>query len=153
LLLLLNQIFDGKKTIDYNKASIMERILRSKEKEKEQITDFLQDLSDEERNIETIFKKHKLERWGAGLQKGLTQYVQETYDQERAALEKQALMDVKLGKNMFVTDMNRDIYALDVTMDERNVQEIENEINDLSFIPDDDDADENNDNEGYLQFT
>ena len=80
------------------------------EKEKEQITDFLQDLSDEERNIETIFKKHKLERWGAGLQKGLTQYVQETYDQERAALEKQALMDVKLGKNMFVTDMNRDIY-------------------------------------------
>jgi hypothetical protein len=152
ILVLINLIFDNKKTINYNKEAIMERVHRAKEKEKEQITDFLQDLSDEQRNIETVFKKHKLEKWGVGLQKGLTQYVKKTYDQEREALEKQALTDIKLGKNMFVTDMNRDLYALDATMEDRNVQEIDNEINDLSFIPDDDDINEDQDNDGYLHI-
>ena len=148
VLVVLKQVFDNKKSINHNKDAIMGRVLRSKEKEKEQFTDSLENKTDEERNIDTIFKNHKLERWGVGLQKGLTQYNPKTYDQERAALEQQALMDIKLGKNTFVTDMNREIYTLDVNMDDRNAQEIEDEVNDISYIPDDDDNDE--DNDGYL---
>jgi hypothetical protein len=150
VLALLKQVFESKKTINYNKETIMGRVLRAKEKEKDNFTDYLEKQNDEERNIETIFKKHKLERWGVGLQKGLTQYVQKTYDEERTALEQQALMDIKLGKNAFVTDMNREIYTLDASMEDRNAQEIDDEVNDISYIPDDDDIDEDRDNDGYL---
>ena len=51
--------------------------------EKDRKTTMLKDLTDEERSVDTIFKKHKLGKWGVGLQKGLTQYVAETYDRER----------------------------------------------------------------------
>jgi hypothetical protein len=55
----------------------------SRDKEKTEITDYLKKMSDEERNLETSFKSHKLGRWNVGLQKGLTKYVGDTYDAER----------------------------------------------------------------------
>uniref|UniRef100_A0A6C0AYA5 Uncharacterized protein n=1 Tax=viral metagenome TaxID=1070528 RepID=A0A6C0AYA5_9ZZZZ len=132
-------ICNDKKNINYNYESIMEKILRSKEKEKDIITDFLQNLTDEEREIENIFKNQKLERWSKGLQKGLTQYVQENYDQEREAMEKQAIKEKKLGINSAVTDMNKDIYKLDIDSEEAIAAEIEAEAYDLDYLPEDDD--------------
>ena len=76
----------------------MEKVLRSKEKEKTQITDYLKYMTDEEREIENLFKNNKLERWNKGLQKGLTQYVQETYDEERELAEQELIKERKLLK-------------------------------------------------------
>ena len=73
----------SKDTINFSYDKVMERVRRSKEKEKDQMTDFLQNMTDEERDVENTHKNLKLGKWGAGLQKGLTQYVQEVYDQER----------------------------------------------------------------------
>ena len=139
LSVLLLLFSNHKKTVNYNYDIIMEKVLYSKEKEKEEITDYLKEMTDEERAVENVIKNSKLERWSKGLQKGLTQYVKETYDEEREAIESRALMEAKVGKMSMVTDMNRDIYMLDVGDQEDIDAEIEKEEMDLSGLAEDDD--------------
>jgi len=91
--------------------------------------------------FKNLFKNNKLEKWSKGLQKGLTQYVKETYDEERDALEKQALKERQLGRRSDVTDMNKDIYALDIDDQAQLVQEIDNEVNNLNeYLGENDDG-------------
>ena len=97
------------------------------------------DLSIEEREVENLFKKHKLEKWGVGLQKGLVSYQQKTYDDELEAMEKTMNLEKRLGKKDYVTDMNRDIYINELEETERVATEIEREEYDMSNIIDDDD--------------
>jgi hypothetical protein len=127
---------------------VKEKINMAKEKEKTIITDFLKNLSDEEREIENILKNNKLEKWNKGMQKGLTQYVKENYDEEREALEKQALKERKLQQNNNVTAMNRELYNLDNDEDEARGQAIDEEEYSLSNVPDDDDFNYDNDQDG-----
>lgn len=125
-------ICSDKEHIDYNYDSIMEKVLRAKEKEKDDITEKLKSKSDDERNVENIFKTHKLGDWGKGLQKGLTQYDEDTYDEERTRLEENVIKELKLGKNNLVTDLNKEIYSFELD-EERLIQErIENEVYDLN---------------------
>ena len=119
---------------------VKEKISYAKEKEKDLITEYLKNLTDEEREVENIFKNNKLESWSAGLQKGLTQYVASNYDEERSKIEKQALKEYKLRQNNNVTEMNKEIYKLDIEETERIEKEIEDEEYDITNIPDDDDA-------------
>ena len=126
--------------ININYDKISEKINIAKENEKTTITDFLKSLSDEEREIQNIFKSNKLEKWSAGLQKGMTQYVKSTYDDELEQIEKQAI-DKKLNKNNQVTDMNRDIYQLDIEQQQQVDEDIEKEEYNMDNIPDDDNID------------
>ena len=111
----------------------MERILRSKEKEKDNITSYLKEMSDEEREIENLFKNHKLGMWGVGQQKGFRTYQGETYDAEREAMEKQALMELRMGQSNQVTEMNRDIFAMDAIAEQAEAERIEAEAMDLGL--------------------
>ena len=110
---ILNIFANTKRQTNFNYEGIMERILRAKEKEKEGVTQRLKDMTDEAREIDTEFKRHKLGDWGKGLEKGLTQYVQETYDQEREALDKRLLLEKQLNTGNIVSDMNMDIFIMD----------------------------------------
>jgi len=130
-------------------AKVKEKIVMAKEKEKTLITDFLKNLSDEEREIENILKNNKLEKWNIGMQKGLTQYVKENYDQEREALEKQALKERKLQRNNNVTAMNKEIYDLDLEEQMHNDEAIDAEEYSMSNIPDDDDFNYENEDDDY----
>ena len=121
----------------YNK--IKEKVIFAKEKEKDLITSYLKELTDEEREVENIFKANKLEGWSMGLKKGITQYVAENYDAERIAMEKQAAKEKKLNQNNNVTEMNKEIYKMDLEQDEQINQDIENEEFNMNNIPDDDD--------------
>tara|TARA_Y100001970_G_scaffold286563_1_gene409018 strand:+ start:5 stop:5449 length:5445 start_codon:yes stop_codon:yes gene_type:complete len=123
---------------NYNK--VKEKITYAKEKEKDLITQYLKELTDEEREVENIFKNNKLEGWNAGLQKGLTQYIASNYDDERMKLEIQANKEHKLNNNNNVTEMNKEIYMLDIDENERIQEEIENEEYNMNNIPDDDDS-------------
>ena len=145
----MNIICVNKDIIDFSYDNIMEKVLRSKEKEKTQITDYLKYLTDEEREIENLFKNSKLERWNMGLQKGLTQYVKETYDEERDKLDKQMILENQLGINDLVTNMNKDIYMLDLLDEESILQEENNEQYNISHIPDDDDYQDRDGDEYY----
>ena len=79
----------------------------------------------------------------------MTQYVQENYDEERDALEKQAIKEKKLGLNSAVTDMNKDIYKLDFENEIETAEEIENEEYNISGLPDDDDYGQLDGDEDY----
>jgi hypothetical protein len=124
---------------------IKDKINMAKEKEKDLITDFLKNLSDEEREIENILKNNKLEKWNKGMQKGITQYVKENYDEEREAMEKQAIKEKKLQQNNNVTAMNKELY--DLAMDEQTLNDsaIDAEEYSMNDIPDDDDFNYDND--------
>jgi len=135
----VNIICDSKDTYEYDYHTVMDKVHRAKEKEKNIITDYLKNLTDEERAIENVLKNNKLEKWNVGLQKGLTQYVKDTYDDEREAMEKQALKEFKLGENNLVTAMNKDIFAMDFENDAQVAEDIENEAYDMSMLPEDDD--------------
>jgi hypothetical protein len=128
-----------KDRIFLNYETIMDKVFKSKESEKNRITDRLQNLTDEERNVDTILKINKLGVWSKGLQKGLTTYVKETYDEERAYDDKMEEIERQLKKtNKNVTDNNVDQYLEDF-FEERDVDEdIEREENDLTnYLGDD----------------
>ena len=142
-------ICNNKKVIDYNYAGLMEKIHRSKEKEKDTITDYLKKMSDEEREIENIFKNNKLERWSRGLQKGLRIYQADTYDQERQDMEAQALLELQMGKTDVVTEMNKDIYSMEAIEQQARDAEMEAEAYSMSGLPDDDDYGDRDGDEMY----
>jgi hypothetical protein len=127
---------------------VKDKINMAKEKEKDLITDFLKNLSDEEREIENILKNNKLEKWNKGMQKGITQYVKENYDEEREAMEKQAIKEKKLQQNNNVTAMNKELY--DLALDEQTLNDhaIDTEEYSMNNIPDDDDFDYENGEDG-----
>jgi hypothetical protein len=128
-----------KKRINMNREDIMELVLRSKEREKDIKTRQLKDLTDEERKVDSELRKAKLGQWNIGLQKGLTQYVKGFYDVERAEMEKEAIIESKLGNITDVTNMNRDIYEMDVVNEHMTDLEAEAEANDMTLLADDDD--------------
>ena len=83
LLDIISMFGKTKQLLNYSYTDIIYRVNVSKEKEKDQFTKRLKDLSDEERNIENTLKNHKLGLWSKGLSKGVTQYDKDTYDDER----------------------------------------------------------------------
>ena len=135
-------ICNDKKVINYNYKSMMDKVLRSKEKEKDDITFRLKEMTDEEREVETIFKNQRLERWNKGLQKGLVSYQKETYDEEREAMEKQMVVDARLGKNKDISDMNREMYAFDMEAEDQASAEIDEENTRIEYMGEDADYDE-----------
>ena len=95
------------KSIDMPYDAFMKQVNRSKDTEKQQIISYLGNMSIEERKIEDMFKKHKLERWNIGQQKGIFQYDPSTYDRERSEL---------LDRTDIATDSNLeslDIYDIE----------------------------------------
>ena len=128
-----------KNELNYTYDLVMERVNRSKEKEKDTITSYLRKMTDEQREVENHFKNHKLERWSVGLQKGVRIYQQDTYDKERKDMEKQIISDIQLGRNDVVNDMNRDIFELDATYEEQEAENIDAEEYNMNNLADDDD--------------
>ena len=126
--------------VNMNKKTIMEKVLYSKEKEKEGITTYLEKMSIEERQVENIFKTNKLGRWNKGITKGLVEYVGDVYDAERDSIQNESG-----NANIYLVDNAADnIDAIDQTI---NVQQIDAEVNDLSGFKGED-AEEDYDDDG-----
>ena len=151
LLIDITTIFAStKKTLNYSYQNVLNRVNRAKEREKDEVTTRLKELTDEEREIDTLLKNHKLGTWGKGLQKGLTQYVKDTYDEERDAIDKRAMTEAKVGELSFVTEMNMAIYTMEHDDQEREDHDIERETNDLTnYVGDEDDYGDRDGDEEY----
>jgi hypothetical protein len=123
------EILDNQKdVIDISYEEILDRVFKLREGEKDIITDRLKGLTDEERNADTILKINKLGVWSKGLQKGLTTYVKETYDDERDFRDEMDNIEKKLrSKNRNIGDADLD-QLMDDFIEERDVgNEIERE--------------------------
>ena len=138
-----------KNTINFSYQGMKDLINRAKEKEKDEITQKLKDLTDEEREIDTELKKHKLGDWGLGLQKGLTQYDPGFYDREFLENEKKAKLDQKID-SLGLTDIGeREIAMIDLENSGLDISEMESEINDLSLIAEDEGQNYEGDGDEY----
>ena len=150
LLFVLGKVINNSKNIiNYNYESLKEKVNKSKEQEKTDITDYLRDMTEEEREIENIFKTNKLEKWSKGSQKGFRTYQGKTYDEEREIIEKQAILERNVEKKNYVTELNKDIFMMEELERQSVAAEIEAEVNDLSRLPNDDDFGDEDGDEYY----
>lgn len=137
-----------KQRINLNSSMVKEKINRSKDKERHKITSTLRDMTKEEREVENLFKNHRLERWNKGLQKGLTQYVAKTYDEERMDREREDIMTRHIEEKELLGQsniVNREIELLEQELQENTDRLIEDDAYNMGDIADDDDMGENDD--------
>lgn len=128
---------DHKDIIDISYDKIMDKVFKIKEREKDTFTDRLKGKSDEARNVDTIMKINKLGEWGKGLQKGLTSYVKDNYDEERDMMMNIASIERIVRKNPDVTDENIDQHIDDYTYNQALDLEAEREAYDMTNQIDD----------------
>lgn len=88
---------NNKKKVDFSYEQIMQKVGRTKEKEKQNIIKYLGDMSIEERGVENMFKNYRLGRWNVGQQAGLIRYDKDTYDRERDELLNQLYSEAETG--------------------------------------------------------
>ena len=72
-----------KDDINISYDNIMDKIFKLKEAEKSLFTSELKAKTEEERNVDTELKRNKLGRWNKGLQKGLTEYDENVWEEEQ----------------------------------------------------------------------
>lgn len=133
LIIAFFEIFDNQKdVIDISYEEILDRVFKLREGEKDMITDRLKNLTDEERDADTILKINKLGVWSKGLQKGLTLYVKETYDDESDFRDEMDKIEKNLrNKNRNIGDGDLD-QLMDDYIEERDVaDDIEREEYDM----------------------
>jgi hypothetical protein len=128
---------DHKDIVDISYDKIMDKVFKIKEREKDTFTDRLKGKSDEARNVDTIMKINKLGEWGKGLQKGLTSYVKENYDEERDIMMNIASIERIVRRNPDVTDENVDQYMDDYVYNQNLDLEAEREAYDMTNQIDD----------------
>jgi hypothetical protein len=128
---------DERAAVDMNADAIKERVRRTKDKEKELIVEEFDNMTKDQREIEKFFKDHRMGDWNVGMQKGLRQYVGDTYDREREEMEQQLRKERQLNRRDFVSDMQREIF-IDGDA-EREAADIEAEEYSLRSLPIDDD--------------
>lgn len=142
---MLQIIKNEKQKINLNASMVKEKINRSKDKERHKITSTLRDMTKEQRDIENLFKNHRLERWNKGLQKGLTQYVAKTYDEEREDREKDDIMERHIVEKEMLGQTNvanREIEMLEEQEREITEQRIDADVYAMDNLQEDDDMGE-----------
>ena len=155
IMTLFQMICKEKNKINVNVTIIKDKINRAKDKERHKITTTLKEMDKEERQIENLFKNHRLERWNKGQQKGLTQYVAKTYDEERAEREADEILERQLQERELLGQamtVDRDIARLEEQENQIVENRINQEVDSLADMPEDDDYGEDIDDSYTLQF-
>jgi hypothetical protein len=100
----------SKSMINMNKDDIMAQVLRSKEIEKKEITDYLGAMSDERRKVEDLFKASKLgDKWSIGLTSAVYKYDPDVYDKEMESAAKRAAADSRTDGEGVSEVMGQDV--------------------------------------------
>jgi hypothetical protein len=130
-------VCNDKNTLNYNYKALMEVINRSREKEKDTITDFFKNLTPDENEVEKIFKQNKLERWSKGNR--IHTYDTKTYDEERAEMEQNELRGARMANNPNAVNLgnNQNIGAMDALEEELTDQTIDHEDNAITYMGED----------------
>ena len=124
-----------KEVVDVSYDDVLDRVFKLKEREKDIITDRLKVMTDEMRDADTILKVNKLGVWSKGLQKGLTSYVKETYDEEREFMDQMMQYEKQAQRKLKNSDYDAtsNAFVLDDFIDEiEREAEIEKEAYDMS---------------------
>ena len=99
-----------KESIDTNYENIQDRVFKLREREKDIVTDRLKAMTDEERDADTMLKITKQGLYSKGLEKGLTMYDKDFYEDEQNLRDEMLKAERKIrSKNKNATDENIDI--------------------------------------------
>jgi hypothetical protein len=100
----------NKNMVNMNKEDIMGQVLRSKEVEKKEITDYLGALSTEKRKVENLFKVSKLgDKWSMGLTEAVYKYDKDVYDNEMEAAARRIASDSRTDGEGVADVMGEDV--------------------------------------------
>jgi hypothetical protein len=135
----INIIDQDKHSVNYNEKSIKEKINRARDVEKDDIVDELGELSIESREIEFLFKKHRLGgRWAKGKDSGIVKHNNDFYDRALDEAESREHRRTKVP-----TDRNSDIIEMEEDAQNIRFDEIDAEENSMGHLPEDDDFGDN----------
>ena len=112
---------------------VMEKVNRSKEKEKRSIIESFSKMG-EQRRVENMLKNFRIGRWNVGQQRGLIEYDKDTFDREIDELKLQVIADVESGREDMVTEMVRDIYDIEMAEQMNAEQEADLEAFDIGDL-------------------
>ena len=139
LLIAFIEIMNNQKnTINISYEEIQDRVFKLREKEKDLVTDRLKQMTDEERDGDTILKINKLGMYSKGMQKGLTTLDKNFYDEEQNFRDQMDKAERNIRKkNKDATDENIDILLNDF-MDQQQVdKDIEDDAYDMEYMNED----------------
>jgi hypothetical protein len=150
LVVFIQAIEDNRHKANYSYENIMDLTFKIREREKNNITSRLHGLTDEEREADTILKINKLGVWSKGLQKGLTTYVKDNFDEEREDMEKMMMYERKLTQRNATTGeaIDMDQFMEDDLVDD----EIDRENLDMSSYTGDDGNYEEDEQDNEIDF-
>lgn len=100
---LIQRLFNEFETQTNSYDKIMEKTLRSKEREKDQMTKQLKGMTDDEGEVDEFLKLHKLGKWGRGLGKQLYVYDEKVQDEER-----QQFIGLEMEENYDISHLGED---------------------------------------------
>ena len=143
----LNTMKGHHEIVNLDESDIMDVVFKIRQKEKDTFTDRLKSISIENKDVDSMLKTYKLGAWSKGLQKGLTIYDKETYDEDRDEMEKLVTIENKLLKNK-----RNNIDVNDYLENEASDEAIDKEDNDLSKLYGDGDDDEERSEDGGDEF-
>jgi len=139
LLVVFIEILNKEKSeVDISYEEIQDQIFKLKEREKNDVTDRLKAMTDESRNVDTLLKINKLGMYSKGMQKGLTIYDKNFYDEEQMFRDKMAVAERKIRKrNPNANDENIDILLNDYMEQQEVEREIDADAYDMSYMTED----------------
>jgi hypothetical protein len=133
--------------LSYDK--IMDVVIMTKEAIKDTFTDMLKKMTVAERQTDTMLKINKLGKWNAGLQKGLTVYVKEVYEED---VDKMAEI-LNAEKNMLTKFGEDHIEEFDIMERKRLDEQLDNEAYDMTGLsPDYEDGNYENEDQDYDEY-
>jgi len=135
LIMFIDVLYNQKDIIDISYEKIQDRVFKLRQKEKHMVTDRLKNMTDEERDTDTILKINKLGMYSKGMQKGLTTLDKDFYDEEQTFRDEMNQAERNIRRdNGDANDDNIDDLIADYMDEQNNNNDIEAEENDMSYL-------------------
>ncbi len=126
---------DHKDMVDFTYEDIMDRVFKTRENEKHIMIERLEDMTDEMRDIDNIYKMLKMGSvWGEDI--GRRKYRKSTKEGEREFVNKLKKMEENFKKDGS-NDRNADILLDEAVEEELNGDEIDYEVNNMEDMTED----------------
>ena len=117
-----------KNTLDVSYEIVQDRVFKLREREKDMVTDRLKNMTEELRDVDTILKINKLGMYSVGMQKGLTMYDKDYYENEEELRNEMSKAEKKIREtNPDSNDGNIDLLVGDYMEEQDNARGIEDD--------------------------
>jgi hypothetical protein len=138
LIAFVNILGVEKEIVDITYEDIQDKVFKLREREKDMVTDRLKAMTDEQRDADTILKITKQGLYNKGLQKGLTVYDKDFYDEEQTLRDEMEKAERKIRrKHKEAGHENIDMLVDEYLEEGRNAADIDADAYGLEYLGED----------------